>query len=109
MRDFVYVKDCCEIMWWLLNNPSVNGLFNVGSGKARSWNALLNAIFNAMGREPRISYIDMPIELRDQYQYFTEASMEKLRQAGYTRPMHTLEEGVTDYVQSHLQKPDQHW
>jgi ADP-L-glycero-D-manno-heptose 6-epimerase len=109
MRDFVYVKDCCDIMWWLLSNPSVNGLFNVGSGKARSWNALLNAIFNAMSREPKISYIDMPVELRDQYQYFTEASMEKLRKAGYTKLMHTLEEGVTDYVQNYLQKPDQHW
>lgn len=109
MRDFVYVKDCCEIMWWLLHNPTVNGLFNVGSGKARSWNALLNAIFSAMGREPKISYIDMPVELRDQYQYFTEASMEKLRKAGYTKPMHTLEEGITDYVQNHLQKADQHW
>ena len=62
-----------------------------------------------MSREPKISYIDMPVELRDQYQYFTEASMEKLRKAGYTKLMHTLEEGVTDYVQNYLQKPDQHW
>jgi ADP-L-glycero-D-manno-heptose 6-epimerase len=108
-RDFVYVKDCCEIMSWLLKNPSVNGLFNVGSGKARSWNDLLHAIFKAMGKPPSITYIDMPAELRNQYQYFTEAPMEKLRSAGYTKPMHTLEEGITDYIQNHLQKPDQHW
>jgi ADP-L-glycero-D-manno-heptose 6-epimerase len=109
MRDFVYVKDCCDIMWWLLNNPSVNGLFNVGSGKARSWNDLLKAVFSAMNVPVKISYIDMPLDLRDQYQYFTEAPMGKLRSAGYTAPLHTLEEGVTDYVRNYLVKPDQHW
>jgi ADP-L-glycero-D-manno-heptose 6-epimerase len=62
-----------------------------------------------MGKPPSITYIDMPAELRNQYQYFTEAPMEKLRSAGYTKPMHTLEEGITDYIQNHLQKPDQHW
>jgi ADP-L-glycero-D-manno-heptose 6-epimerase len=108
-RDFVYVKDCCDIMWWLLNNPSVNGLFNVGSGKARSWNDLLNALFNAMQKPARITYIDMPADLRDQYQYFTEAPMQKLKVAGYTAPLHTLEEGVSDYVTNHLMKGDQHW
>jgi ADP-L-glycero-D-manno-heptose 6-epimerase len=109
MRDFVYVKDCCEIMWWLLNNPSVNGIFNVGSGKARSWNDLLNAVFTAMNKPVNISYIDMPTELQSQYQYFTEAPMAKLRAAGYTAPLHSLEEGVTDYVTNHLMKADQHW
>ena len=109
MRDFVYVKDCCDIMWWLLNNPSVNGLFNIGSGKARSWNDLLKALFTAMKKPVSITYIDMPKDLQAQYQYFTEAPMQKLRAAGYTAPLHTLEEGVTDYVTQHLSKPDQHW
>lgn len=109
MRDFVYVKDCCDIMWWFLNNPSINGLFNVGSGKARSWNDLLKAIFSAMRKPVQITYIDMPLDLRDQYQYFTEAPMKKLREAGYTSPLHTLEAGVSDYVTNHLMKPDQHW
>lgn len=109
MRDFVYVKDCCAIMWWLIQNPSVNGLFNIGSGKARSWNSLLTALFNAMGKPVKISYIDMPADLQNQYQYFTEAPMEKLREAGYTGKLHTLEEGVADYVTNHLMKPDQHW
>lgn len=108
-RDFVYVKDCCDIMWWLLNNPGVNGLFNVGSGKARSWNDLLYALFAAMGKRAQINYIEMPPELREQYQYFTEAPMAKLRAAGYTAPLYTLEDGVTDYVTNHLIKPDQHW
>jgi ADP-L-glycero-D-manno-heptose 6-epimerase len=108
-RDFVYVKDCCEIMWWLLRNPSVNGIFNVGSGKARSWNDLLSAVFTAMGKPINITYIDMPQELQAQYQYFTEAPMGKLRAAGYVAPLHTLEEGVVDYVTNHLMKPDQHW
>ena len=109
MRDFVYVKDCCDIMWWLLNNPSVNGLFNIGSGKARSWNDLLKALFTAMKKPIQITYVDMPQDLQAQYQYFTEAPMQKLRAAGYTAPLHTLEEGVTDYVTQHLVKPDQHW
>ena len=109
MRDFVYVKDCCDIMWWFLKNPSVNGIFNVGSGKARSWNDLLNAVFTAMGKPIKISYIDMPKELQAQYQYFTEAPMGKLRAAGYTAPLHSLEDGVKDYVTNHLMKADQHW
>ena len=109
MRDFVYVKDCCNVMWWLLQNPSVNGLYNVGSGKARSWNDLLKAIFAAMSKEPKILYIDMPESLRNQYQYFTEAPTDKLRAAGYTAPFYTLEEGVKDYIRQHLMQPDMHW
>jgi len=109
MRDFVYVKDCCEIMWWFMNTPTANGLFNVGSGKARSWNDLLKSVFTAMQKPTNIQYIDMPLELRDQYQYFTEAPMQKLRAAGYTTPLYSLESGVTDYVSTYLLKPDQHW
>lgn len=108
-RDFVYVKDCCEIMWWLIQNPTVNGLFNIGSGRARSWNDLLAAVFTAMGKLIQISYIDMPADLQSQYQYFTEAPMAKLRAAGFIGKLHSLEEGIRDYVQNHLLKTDQHW
>lgn len=109
MRDFVYVKDCCDVMWWLLQNPTINGLFNVGSGKARSWNDLLRAVFKAMNQEPRIHYIDMPESIRNQYQYFTEAPMQKLHAAGYTKDFHSLEDGVRDYIAEHLVKEDPHW
>ncbi len=109
MRDFVYVKDCCDVMWWLLNNSAVNGLFNVGSGKARSWNDLVGAVFRSLKRTPQIEYIEMPDHLRNQYQYFTEAPMSKLRNAGFTTPFHSLEEGIEDYVTRHLTKADPHW
>jgi len=108
-RDFVYVKDCCKVMMWLLRNPSVNGIFNVGYGQARSWNDLLHAVFSAMKRTPNIQYIDMPESIRDQYQYFTEAPMDKLRAAGYTAPFFSLEDGVQDYITGHLTQPDMHW
>ena len=108
-RDFVYVKDCCEIMWWFLNTPSANGLYNVGSGTARSWNNLLSALFSSMGKPWNVKYIDMPEQLRTQYQYFTEAPMAKLRAAGYAGKIHTLEEGVSDYVTSYLMPPLKHW
>ncbi|EPR34659.1 ADP-L-glycero-D-manno-heptose-6-epimerase [Alkalidesulfovibrio alkalitolerans DSM 16529] len=108
-RDFIYVKDCLEVMWWLLENPRVNGVFNVGTGKARSWNDLARAVFAAMGREPDIEYIEMPEAIRDKYQYFTEAPMEKLRRAGYDREFTSLEDGARDYVQNYLEKPEQHF
>ncbi len=109
MRDFVYVKDCCDVMWWLLNNRAANGLLNVGSSKARSWNDLVGAVFRSLGRSPRIEYIEMPPQLRDQYQYFTEASMSKLKNIGFTKSFRSLEEGIEDYVSQHLLKSDPHW
>lgn len=108
MRDFVYVKDCVEIMWWLLENPKANGIFNLGTGKARTWNDLIRAVYAALGMEPHIEYFDMPPEIRDQYQYFTEAKMDKLRQAGYPVKFRQLEEAVYDYVVNYLKKPDPH-
>jgi ADP-L-glycero-D-manno-heptose 6-epimerase len=108
-RDFVYVKDCCSIMWWLVRNRGVTGLYNVGSGEARSWNDLLKAVFQAMNTTVNISYIEMPEDLRAQYQYFTEAPMGRLRAAGYSERLYSLEEGVRDYVTNHLIQPDQHW
>jgi ADP-L-glycero-D-manno-heptose 6-epimerase len=108
-RDFVYVKDCADVMWWLLQNPSVNGVYNLGSSKARSWNDVLVALYASMGLPPRISYIDMPDGLKNQYQYFTEAPMSKLLSAGYSQPLRSLEEGIRDYVSSHLAAPEMHF
>lgn len=108
-RDFVYVKDCCEVMWWLINNPQANGILNIGFGKARSWNNLANAVFSALGSKPQIEYVDMPPELQGQYQYFTEANIERLRAIGYKAPMTSLEDGVKEYVQSYLEAPIQYY
>lgn len=106
MRDFVYVKDCVNVLWWLLQNPSANGIFNLGTGRARTWNDLIHAVFTAMTVEPDIAYIEMPEELRSQYQYFTQAEMDKLRAAGCPVGFSTLEDAVWDYVVNYLQKPD---
>lgn len=107
-RDFVYVKDCVEIMWWLLEHPDVNGIFNLGTGQARTWNDLIRAVYSALGIEPQIEYFDMPPDIRDQYQYYTEAKMEKLRTAGYPVKFRPLEEAVYDYVVNYLKKPNPH-
>lgn len=109
MRDFVYVKDCCKVMSWFLYNSNINGIYNLGSGRARSWNDLLKAIFTAMGREPKISYIDMPESLRNQYQYYTEAPIDKLRAAGYKAEIASLETGVYDYITKHLLQSEMIW
>ncbi|MFQ5985413.1 MAG: ADP-glyceromanno-heptose 6-epimerase [Alphaproteobacteria bacterium] len=106
MRDFVWVKDCVDVITWLLDNPEVNGLFNLGSGKARTFADIGSALFRALGKEPRISYVDTPAPLRDQYQYFTEARMDRLRAAGYDKPFRALEEGVAEYVHDYLSRPD---
>lgn len=102
LRDFVYVRDCTAIMAWLLENPAASGLFNVGSGEARSFNDLVRATFAALDREPSISYMPMPDHLQGRYQYYTCANMAKLRHAGYRNPMTSLEEGVRDYVRNYL-------
>ncbi|MBN2515809.1 MAG: ADP-glyceromanno-heptose 6-epimerase [Deltaproteobacteria bacterium] len=107
-RDFVYVKDCVDIMWWFFQNHDVAGIFNLGTGQARTWNDLVGAVFSAMGREPEIEYIDMPESIQPQYQYFTEAKMDKLRSAGNTIPFQSLEESVADYVVNYLEKNEQH-
>lgn len=108
LRDFVWVNDCVDVMVWLYDHPDVNGLFNVGSGKARSFKDLAEAAFKAAGKTPKISYIEMPESLRGKYQYFTQADMTKLRKAGYTKPLTTLEDGVTQYVNQHLAQDDQY-
>ncbi|BDV01725.1 ADP-L-glycero-D-manno-heptose-6-epimerase [Thermodesulfomicrobium sp. WS] len=101
-RDFVYVEDCVEVVLWLLENTAVGGIFNVGTGRSRTWNDLARAVFAAMGREPRIRYIPMPEAIREKYQYYTCASMAKLRSRGCTVPFRSLEEAVTRYVQDFL-------
>jgi ADP-L-glycero-D-manno-heptose 6-epimerase len=108
-RDFVYVKDCCDVMWWLLNNRSANGIFNLGTGQARSWNDLVASVFAAMNRAPKIEYIEMPESLRNQYQYFTEAKMDRLSSSGYHLPFRSLEDGIKDYVTQHLVCSDPHF
>lgn len=102
VRDFICVKDSVKVTLWLWDQPRVSGLFNCGTGKARTWNDLVKAVFAAMGKPPRIVYIDMPEHLRSQYQYRTEADMTKLHKAGYTEPFMSLEDGIRDYVQSYL-------
>jgi ADP-L-glycero-D-manno-heptose 6-epimerase len=108
MRDFLYVKDAVEVIWWLIEHPEASGIFNVGCGTARTWNDLANAVFAAMGREPKIEYIDMPEGLRGKYQYFTEAEMGKIRAAGCDVAFASLEEGVRDYVTGYLAGADPH-
>lgn len=106
LRDFVYVKDCCKVMEWLLAAPRKNGLYNVGTGKARSFRDLVLAVGAACKVSPRIEYVPMPNHLRDRYQYFTQASMDKLHAAGYATPFFSLEDGVADYVANHLSASD---
>jgi ADP-L-glycero-D-manno-heptose 6-epimerase len=103
MRDFIYVKDAVEMTLFFLEN-STGGLFNIGTGKARTWNDLVASIFNALNKPLRIEYIELPVEIADRYQYFTEAKMEKIKKAGYSSEISSLEYGVTDYVKSYLMK-----
>ncbi len=106
LRDFVYVKDCVKVILWLLDNPDVSGLFNLGTGSARSFKDLALATFKAAGKSPDIQYIDTPVSIRDKYQYFTEANMQKLKKAGYGGNFYSLEDGIADYVQTYLAKDD---
>jgi|HubBroStandDraft_2_1064218.scaffolds.fasta_scaffold17158_2 ADP-L-glycero-D-manno-heptose 6-epimerase len=101
-RDFLYVKDAVAMTLHLAANPSANGIYNIGSGGARTWNDLARAVFAALGREPRIEYIDMPETIRNKYQYFTQANIGKLRHSGYDRPITSLEDAVRDYAVNYL-------
>ena len=105
-RDVIYVKDIVKVLLWLLDSPGVSGLFNVGTGKASTFNEMANAIFAALGKPARIQYMDMPPELVHKYQYFTEAKIDRLRAAGFSAPFTSLESGVKDYVQNYLMKED---
>ena len=97
-RDFVYVKDAVEMVYYFIERPDIKGIYNIGTGNARSWNELARALFRALDMEPLIEYIEMPDELKDKYQYFTQADLTKLKGAGYTRPLFTLEDAIKDYA-----------
>ncbi|MDR2391337.1 MAG: ADP-glyceromanno-heptose 6-epimerase [Planctomycetota bacterium] len=103
-RDFVYVKDVVDVMWWLLDTPGANGIFNVGSGREETWNRLAEALFATVGRQPDIRYADMPPNIRDKYQYQTLAEIGRLRSAGYRKAFRPLADGVRDYVERHLSR-----
>ena len=104
MRDFIYVKDLIDVCIFLMEHRKNSGIYNLGTGKARSFNDLGVATFQALGLTPSIEYIDTPADIRDKYQYFTEATMQKLRSIGYDKPFTSLEDGVEDYVQNFLVK-----
>lgn len=97
MRDFIYVKDVVDVVYFFMDNPSINGIFNLGTGQARTWNDLAHALFAAVAKKDNIEYIEMPEILKPRYQYFTEANMSKLRKAGYQAPFTSLEDAVKDY------------
>ena len=105
-RDFLYVKDAVAMTLHLATTPKSNGLFNIGGGKARTWLDLARAVFAALKRKPKIEFIEMPEAIRDKYQYFTEANLSRLRATGYTAPVTSLEDAVSDYVRNYL-VPDQ--
>jgi ADP-L-glycero-D-manno-heptose 6-epimerase len=102
MRDFVYVKDVVDVCYFLMHHRKNSGIYNLGSGKARTFLDLTRAVFRALGKKESIEFIDTPVDIRDKYQYFTEAKMEKLKGIGYAKPFSSLEEGTTDYVMNYL-------
>ncbi len=102
MRDFIYVKDAVNMTLHFLDNKNINGLFNIGSGQARTWNDLVTALFKAMEKPVNIEYIDLPDHLADKYQYFTEANLSKVKSSGYKKEITSLENGIDDYVKNYL-------
>jgi ADP-L-glycero-D-manno-heptose 6-epimerase len=104
MRDFIYVKDLCDVCLFLMENRKNSGIYNLGTGQARTWNDLVKAIFSALQLEPNIEYIHIPEDIRDKYQYFTEANMSKLKAIGYNKSFTPIEDAVKDYVINYLQK-----
>lgn len=106
MRDFVYVRDCVDVMLWLEEHRPESGLYNLGTGRAQTWLELIGALYDAVGRELRVMWVDTPEEIRERYQYFTQADVKKLRAAGYEAPFAPVEEGVRDYVERFLATTD---
>jgi ADP-L-glycero-D-manno-heptose 6-epimerase len=103
MRDFIYIKDAVDMTLFFMGNKT-SGIFNVGTGNARTWNDLVTSIFSAMNKSVNIEYIDLPPQIADRYQYFTEAKMDRIKKAGYPGNIASLEKGVTDYVKNYLMK-----
>ena len=108
MRDFIYIKDVVKVLYWLMRHRKNSGIYNLGSGQARSFLDLAKAVFVAMNKDVKISFINTPVDIRDKYQYFTEAKMEKLRGIGYPHRFTTLETGINDYVNNYL-KTQKHY
>ena len=108
LRDFIWVGDCVNVVLWLLENPDVNGLFNCGTGQARSFRDLVTAVYSAMDKEANINFVPTPEEIRDKYQYFTQADMSRLAAAGYDRGFMSLEDGVGEYVRHFLATDDKY-
>ncbi len=106
VRDFLYIKDAVDMTLFFMDNPKLAGIYNVGAGKARTWNDLAKATFAAMDKKANITYIEMPENIKDKYQYFTEADISKLRKAGYDKDITSLEDAIKDYVQNYLQKDE---
>ena len=102
LRDFVYVKDVINVCYWLMEHQPASGIYNLGTGQARTFDDLVKATFAGLDQDANIVYIDMPEDIRDKYQYFTEAKMQKLHDAGYTTKFYSLEEGIDDYVRQYL-------
>lgn len=102
LRDFIYVKDVIKVCFWLMQNQPASAIYNLGTGIARSFNDLVRSTYAALDKDPTIEYIDIPEDIRETYQYFTEATMDKLRKAGYDAEFYTLEKGVDDYVRHYL-------
>ncbi|MBI3259026.1 MAG: ADP-glyceromanno-heptose 6-epimerase [Ignavibacteriae bacterium] len=109
MRDFVYIKDVCDIMWQMLQNKNISGIYNLGTGKARTWNDLAAAVFTAMNRDEIIEYIEMPDSISSQYQNFTEADLAHLQNSGLEIKFRTLEESIEDYVANYLMQGESYW
>jgi ADP-L-glycero-D-manno-heptose 6-epimerase len=107
-RDFIYVRDCADVLVWLLDHPAVNGLYNLGTGQARTFEDLAVTLFSVLRRPANIRYVEMPPAIQPKYQYFTQAHMQRLRDAGYTRAFTSIEDGVRDYVEGYLSRPDRY-
>ena len=108
LRDFVYVKDCCNVILWFYKGHGDNGIYNIGSGKARSFLDLIHAIGFASSVTPKIEFVDLPVELEEKYQYFTQANMVKVFRQGFDQPLTQLEDGVADYITNYLSRNDQY-
>ncbi len=106
MRDFMWIEDCIDVILWFLEHPEISGIFNVGTGQARTYADLLRAVYAAMDEKPEMDFIDLPADIKGKYQYFTQADVQKLRNAGYTKPFTSLEEGVAKYVKDYLNTDD---
>jgi ADP-L-glycero-D-manno-heptose 6-epimerase len=104
LRDFIYVKNVTDVCTWLMEHTPANGIYNLGTGKARTFNDLAHSIFSILNLQGKLEYIDTPADIRDKYQYFTEANMDKLKAAGYDKPFLSLEEGIEDYLKHYLEQ-----